>query len=168
MYSIFYYVPVYLILAALGMSLANQRVETVVRKQRWLKYFSYVAIAGIIIASILLHFFSWISIIIALAGAIELLLITLKSKRGLLSFLIYGLVAYGFIYFSFNFKMEAVLFIYFQVFIFDAFGQITGQLFGKRSLVPKISPAKTVEGLIGGLGFCIISALLGAQWVQIP
>src|SRR5262245_28143609 len=111
MFSIFYYVPIYLALAALGMSLGNKRVEAAVRKQRWLKYFSYVAITGIIIASILLQFFSWISIIIALAGVIELLRATLKTKRLLSSTLIYGLIACGFICFSFNFKMEAVLFI---------------------------------------------------------
>lgn len=169
MYSIFYYVPIYLLLAALGMSLANKKAEAIVRKQRWLKYFSYVVITGVIIASILFHFFSWISIIVALAGAIELLLITIKNKPGLLfSFLIYGLIACGFIYFSFNFKTEALLFIYFQVFIFDAFGQITGQLFGKTPLVPGISPAKTIEGFVGGWVFCIVSAVLGATWVLVP
>jgi phosphatidate cytidylyltransferase len=169
MNSIFYYVPVYLALAALGMSIANKKAEAVVRKQRWLKYFSYIIITGIVITSVFLHFFKWISVVIVLGGALELLLIGLKNRRRLFfSFVIYGLIACGFIFFSFNFSMEAVLFIYFQVFIFDAFGQITGQLFGKRSLIPKISPAKTVEGLIGGWLFCIISALLASEWVHIP
>ena len=43
--------------------------------------------------------------------------------------------------------------------MFDAFSQIAGQLFGKTKLVPKISPAKTVEGAIGGFIVCIITAL---------
>jgi phosphatidate cytidylyltransferase len=169
MYSIFYYVPVYVVLAALGMSIANKKAEAIVRKQRWLKYFSYIIITGIIIASIFFHFFRWISLLIVLAGCIELVRISIKNKRSLLfAFLIYGMIACGFVFFSFRFGREALLFIYFQVFIFDAFGQITGQLFGKRSLLPTISPTKTVEGLIGGGVFCIISAVLGATWVGLP
>ena len=169
MYSIFYYIPVYLVLAALGMSMANKTAGTVVRKQRWLKYFSYVVITGIVITSVFLHFFKWISLVMVLGGLFELLVISFANRRNLLfSFLLYGLIACGFICFSFDFRTEAVLFIYFQVFIFDAFGQITGQLFGQRSLIPKISPAKTIEGLIGGWLFCIASALLGAGWVHIP
>jgi len=168
MYSIFYYVPVYLVLAALGMAIANRRAEVVVRRQRWVKYFSYIIITAIVITSVFLGFFKWIALIIVLAGCIELVRTHFKNMRSLLlSFLIYSLIACGFILFSFNFGKEAVLFIYFQVFIFDAFGQITGQLFGKRQLVPKISLAKTIEGLIGGWAFCIISALLGAAWVDI-
>ena len=169
MYSIFYYIPVYLVLAALGMSMANKKTGTVVRKQRWLKYFSYIVITGIVITSVFLHFFKWISLLMVLGGLFELLVISFANRRNLLfSLLLYGLIACGFICFSFDFRTEAVLFIYFQVFIFDAFGQITGQLFGKRSLIPKISPAKTIEGLIGGWLFCIASALLGAGWVHIP
>ncbi len=146
MYSIFYYIPVYLVLAALGMSMANKKAGTVVRKQRWLKYFSYIVITGIVITSVFLHFFKWISLVIVLAGFVELLVISFTKKRNLLfPLLLYGLIACGFICFSFHFRTEAVLFIYFQVFIFDAFGQITGQLFGKRSLIPKISPAKQSE-----------------------
>jgi len=169
MYSIFYYVPVYLVLAALGMSIANRKVEAVVRKQRWLKYSSYIVITGIVITSVFFGFFKWTALVIVLAGCIELLNIHFKTRGNLVfALLIYWLIACGFVLFSLHFTKAGVLFIYFQVFIFDAFGQITGQLFGKRPLVPKISPAKTVEGLIGSCTFCIISALLGANWIHIP
>jgi hypothetical protein len=124
MYSIFYYIPVYLVLAALGMSIANKKADTVVRKQRWLKYFSYIVITGIVITSVFLHFFKWISLVIVLAGSFELLVISFTNKRDLLfTFLLYGLIAGGFICFSFNFRTEAVLFIYFQVFIFVRLGK---------------------------------------------
>jgi phosphatidate cytidylyltransferase len=33
----------------------------------------------------------------------------------------------------------------------DGFSQVVGQLVGRRRLAPRISPAKTVEGLLGGL-----------------
>ena len=169
MYSIFYYVPVYLVLAALGMSMANRKAEAVVRQQRWLKYLSYVVITAIIITSVFFHFFKWISLVIVLAGYLELLKIHFKGRQRLvLSLFIYSSIAFGFISFAFTFTREALLFIYFQVFIFDAFGQITGQLFGKRPLIPRISPSKTIEGLIGGWAFSTISALLGASWVHLP
>ena len=81
MYSIFYYVPIYLVLAALGMSMANKKAEPVVRKQRWLKYFSYIVITGIVITSVFLHFFKVISLVIVFAGFVELLVITFDNKR---------------------------------------------------------------------------------------
>ena len=51
--------------------------------------------------------------------------------------------------------------------MFDGFCQITGQLFGKHPLAPKISAAKTVEGLAGGWLFCLIAAVLAANWISI-
>ena len=42
----------------------------------------------------------------------------------------------------------------------DGGGYFIGSKFGKRKLCPKISPKKTVEGALGGLVFCLISALL--------
>ena len=38
----------------------------------------------------------------------------------------------------------------------DIFAYLTGRLFGKHKLVPKVSPKKTVEGAIGGTFFCTL------------
>jgi len=47
----------------------------------------------------------------------------------------------------------ATVFLYLTVATNDALAQITGELFGVRPLVPHISPAKTVEGAVGGILF---------------
>ncbi len=42
----------------------------------------------------------------------------------------------------------------------DTFAFLTGRLLGKHPLFPRISPAKTVEGALGGFFFTIIAAIL--------
>jgi len=169
MASIFYYIAIYLVIGAIGMSIANTKVAPPVRKKRWLKYFTYILITGLVIASIFLNFFVWLSCLIVAVGVVELSRADRNGRPGLIirSFLVYAVIACGFLFFSSYFRLQSVLFIYFQVLIFDAFGQITGQLFGKKLLAPRVSPTKTVEGLIGGWLFCIVSALLGATWVNL-
>ncbi len=51
-------------------------------------------------------------------------------------------------------------FLYLTVSTNDAFAQIVGQLLGRRQLVPRLSPAKTVEGALGGILF---AAAMGAS-----
>lgn len=52
-----------------------------------------------------------------------------------------------------------VVFLYLVVATNDALAQITGQLWGRTPLSPVISPAKTVEGAVGGLLFAGAMAL---------
>ena len=169
MYRVIYYIIIFLLLGAGGMAIANKKAVPAERKQRWLKYFTYVFITGMLIISIFFHFFFWIAWIIAIASSIELLKINIatRSKAGffILSFLVFFPVVTGFLFFAKRFNDPFLLFIYFQVLIFDGFCQITGQLFGKHLLVPKISPTKTWEGLAGGWLFCIIAGILAAKWL---
>jgi phosphatidate cytidylyltransferase len=44
----------------------------------------------------------------------------------------------------------------------DGFSQVIGQWLGRRVLAPRVSPAKTVEGLLGGL----VGAVLVAVWLR--
>ncbi len=52
----------------------------------------------------------------------------------------------------------------------DTFAYLTGVLFGKHPLAPKISPKKTLEGLLGSLVFTIAGGavafhyIMGAEW----
>ena len=49
----------------------------------------------------------------------------------------------------------------------DVFQYISGNILGKRKITPKISPNKTVEGLIGGIIFTTLTATLLKNFVNI-
>lgn len=53
-----------------------------------------------------------------------------------------------------------MLFLLILTEINDAAQYMWGKLFGKRPIVPKISPKKTVEGLIGGVATCAVFSIL--------
>jgi len=55
---------------------------------------------------------------------------------------------------------ELILFSFLVVSIFDSFSQISGQLWGKRKIMPVVSPGKTLEGLTGGAAVAIFSSVL--------
>jgi len=43
-----------------------------------------------------------------------------------------------------------------------------GRTFGKKKLIPSVSPGKTVEGAVGGLGLTIIVSLLYVRFILMP
>src|SRR6266498_644812 len=120
MHPIFYYILIYLLLGAIGMSIANIKANPDIRRQRWLKYFFYILITGVVIASIFFSVFKWVSIFIVSSGFIELILVNVHDRKNFSigSIIIYGLIAFGFTFFAFYFAIQALLFIYFQVLIF--------------------------------------------------
>jgi phosphatidate cytidylyltransferase len=54
------------------------------------------------------------------------------------------------------------------VFVGDTMAYISGLLFGKKKIFPRISPKKTVVGAVGGLLGSIAAALVCAQWFDYP
>jgi phosphatidate cytidylyltransferase len=171
MHPIVYYTILFAIAGAIGMAVANRKAEKKVRKGRWLKYSMYILITGTVIASIGYHFFDWVAVIIVFISLIELTMHHIKKKvtviKALSATLIFLIVAAGFTLYANVFDSPFLLFIYFQVLVFDGFCQVTGQLWGKRQLAPSISPTKTVEGLVGGWICCIVAAMLAASWIDV-
>lgn len=53
-----------------------------------------------------------------------------------------------------------ILFAMFCAWISDAFAYFGGRFFGKHKLAPKISPKKTIEGLISGVLGCVLSNII--------
>lgn len=168
MHPVVYYTVFFAIAGAAGMAVANRKAQKAVRRQRWLKYFTYILITGTVIASIRFHFVFWLSLFIVGASLAELIKVNLRRQGGLvlLSAIVFLPVATGFVLFTRALDWSFLLFAYFQVLVFDGFCQVTGQLWGKRRLWASVSPAKTVEGLIGGWVCCIIAAVLAADWIK--
>ena len=57
-----------------------------------------------------------------------------------------------------------VLFLALVTWAADTGAYYAGTLWGKHLLAPKISPKKTVEGLVGGIGLAVAAALLAQAW----
>lgn len=169
MHPIVYYILIFLAIGAVGMAVGNKHAEPKTRKQRWLKYFTYIIFTGVVVLGIFFNFIIWIAVIIVAVSFIELFKVSFSKSFSqiIVPILVFALVATGFIFFTSKFQYSFLLFIYLQVLVFDGFCQITGQLIGKRQLAPSISVAKTVEGLIGGFIFCLIAAMMSANWVRI-
>jgi phosphatidate cytidylyltransferase len=56
------------------------------------------------------------------------------------------------------------LFVIGLVWLTDAGAYYVGQLMGRHPLAPTISPKKTIEGAIGGLGFSVLGSLGAKFW----
>ena len=53
-----------------------------------------------------------------------------------------------------------------MIWVNDSFAYIVGKSFGKQKLFYRISPHKTVEGFLGGLFFCCISASIVSRYID--
>jgi phosphatidate cytidylyltransferase len=173
MHPVVYYIFFFLGIGAAGMALGSRKAEPEVRRQRWLKYFTYIFFTGVVVLGIFFDFFPWVAALIVIGGMAELIKVNAAAEkkvasRSFYSIELFAAIATGFIFFSITFHYSFLIFIYFQVMVFDGFCQITGQLFGRHPLAPSISPAKTWEGLIGGWLFCILVAMASAGWINIP
>lgn len=94
---------------------------------------------------------SWIVVFYsAIPFAISALLLWSKSNSPVEMF--------GFEILHPNYFPKLLLSIFLLIWTFDSFAYISGSLFGKHKIMPKVSPKKSWEGFFGGL---IISIVLG-------
>jgi phosphatidate cytidylyltransferase len=163
------------LLGALLMAIINARNPRVDAKKNWIKYLVYLIIVNGLITSILFkkEIFQLICYLIILVGYFEILRAGIKSKKSrvaLPAVIVFSFLSFTFIQFS-NHSKELLLMTVFVITIFDAFSQLSGQLFGKIKIVPSISPNKTLEGLMGGLLFAILASIyirsaLQFSWIE--
>ena len=171
LHPVFYYIFAQLLIGAVGMGIANRKADTLTKRQRWLKFFTYILIVGFVLSAILLHWFWCVAPLIVVIGGVELLRAILHSQQrvalpiALLIVTGYVFVSGSFVVFAWVSAQSFLLFIYFQVITFDGFSQVCGQLAGKQALLPAVSPNKTVEGLAGGMLFTLLATALARHWI---
>ena len=105
MHPIVYYIIILIVVGGAGMAIANKGAAKLVRKQRWLKYFMYILITGIVILGIFFNFFNWVSYVIVVVSFIEILKVNFSGSpkpvlQLVISFLVLAIVSTGFIFFG--------------------------------------------------------------------
>ena len=156
----------YFSLGGLGFYLINRNKAPEIARKSYIKLGVYFIIINVLFFSIVINSsaFKYVSMLIIIAGFLELLKLFRANgfKQRIFfgfSLLAYAILSTGFYFFS-GFGKELVLFSFLILSIFDSFSQITGQLFGRTKILPDISPNKTLGGVIGGVVIAIASALL--------
>jgi phosphatidate cytidylyltransferase len=140
----------------------------------------YISYAGLIVASLALSYATWnggiAGLAVATAIAIPVLLIQLLT-RGPEGFVASATATtFSLLYLPFlagflillgrtSTGLERVMTFVILVGCNDTFGYIVGVLIGKHALVPKISPKKSWEGLIGSLVFTIAGGILAFTYI---
>ena len=85
-------------------------------------------------------------------------------------FIFYITSSFIFIYLIANFNgfydPSIILGCFILIWVNDSFAYIVGKKFGKQKLFYSISPHKTVEGFLGGLLFCCISASIVSRYID--
>lgn len=154
----------YFILGAIAFYFIGRKKSNAAKKRIWAKYFTYFFIIHTIFIAIYLGFpyFVILATAISLIGLAELIGVFRnagqKRRYGFFipAVMLYLAVVIPFILFSTSEK-PVLYFAFVVVSVFDAFSQISGQLFGKRKLIPSISPNKTTGGLVGGALLAIVT-----------
>ena len=173
LHPVFYITLPCFLIGAACIALINKRRGKSAKKEneaRWLKYWVYLILVHVVIVAIIQGgtYFLYLMALITAIGAVELLYqgIT-NSERSVFSIffsiVLYLTVVYGFYLFA-GMATKYILFVYVVVLCFDGFSQLCGQLMGKNKLVPQISPAKTVEGLVGGIVLTVAVSFIIGHW----
>lgn len=164
--TIYFIILSYFALGAIGFYLINRHKDRQVARKSYIKLGTYFVIINLLFFSIVIDpfFFDILAAIIIGMGFLEITRLFWRSGFAhrpyfLFSLLLLMVLSFGFFRFS-RLDHGLILFSFLVLSIFDAFSQITGQLFGRHKIFPKISPNKTLEGMIGGGLIALLSTLL--------
>lgn len=151
-------------LGATFMAIACRRIEPTVARARWFKlgvFFVIVhAVLGVSMAGR-----PWVVLLVAAilaAGTVELLRAwrRMPSPRPRRVWPVFGIVAAVGLLSSWMLPVATFALLFLITAASDGFSQVVGQWVGRRPLAPRISPAKTMEGLLGGLAAAVGVAML--------
>lgn len=171
----FKFTTILLIYFALGAGITlkiNQKKDPETAFQSWIKYLVYLGLSVSLFTIIWFWplFFRFVCLAVVSIGFFELSRLEINSKKHHKLFFFSILVAYlaiSGLFYSFGQLGRPVLLLsFFTVSSFDAFSQASGQLFGKKKMMPAISPNKTVGGFIGGIIMSVLTAVLVGNILQ--
>ncbi len=171
---LYFIIILFFLIGGISIHFINLKKGIINRKENWIKYLGYFIIINALFIAININgkAFCYVSVLIVIAGCIELINLQLKQKglgifSFLLVFLIYGIYSILFLFFAQS-KKEVLLFTLFIVCFFDSFSQISGQLFGKKKITPRLSPNKTYEGFFGGIFVSLIMSTFIGFLLKFP
>jgi phosphatidate cytidylyltransferase len=143
-------------LGAVGMAAANRRVAAPVASQRWFKFAVFFLIVHVVLGAAALgavplralYLIAWSCCVVEAIAAWRQIAPPRPGQAwpvgaGLLLLATWATVSHA---------AATLVWCFMTVACADGFAQITGQLLGRRPLAPRLSPAKTLEGALGGLG----------------
>lgn len=169
-WTLFYIMLVFFSTGAAVIVQLNKKSDEKQRKARWVKYTFYLAVVIVTVWCIRVGVLHYLAIGILVIGAWELIsgwrLAGRSAPLVILSVIAYVAIAFSFYRFSSQVALERILYVYTIVFTFDGFAQLTGQLFGKRKILPRISPEKTVAGVVGGYLMGVATGLFVMRWLD--
>ena len=173
-----YLLPYFLLMAhfvsgAFCLIRINHKLDKGEANKQWIKFGVYLLLVNLVWFSLvwfpaIFPFIGWMVILMASA---EWWRATGKLRKKMWLILAFLLVAGGFAGFLYM-DINILLFTYFVVVLFDGSCQVSGQLLGKRALLPGISPRKTLEGPIGGVMITMATGLLtrsifSFEWLEL-
>jgi phosphatidate cytidylyltransferase len=162
----------YFLIGTIGIYIINRNKEPQAARKSWIKHITYFLIINILFFSIIINpvVFRFIAVLIICVGFCELFVLYRKSgfnhkKIFFPAVFTLAVLASGFYSFS-GMDKGLILYTFFLLSIFDGFSQVTGQLWGRRKLFPRVSPNKTVEGFIGGAIAALLSAFIFKNFIN--
>lgn len=156
-------VPGFLV-GAIFMALSNRGAGRGTAQQRWLKLgVFFLIVHAVLVVAVLGR--PWTTLLLAAittAGSVELWRAwrQMSPPKPPLIWPVYVLSCATVLVISTRLSGAAFAFLFLVTAATDGFSQVIGQLLGRHPLAPKTSPAKTIEGLLGGLVAAIVVALL--------
>lgn len=154
-------ITLHFISGAIFIFLMTRRLDAERSKKQWTKFFTYLLLFNLIWNSVIYAhvFFLVLGYTLMIFCLLEWWKAIQERREKIWLMLGFILALAGFWRFLYLPENE-ILYTFFIVILFDGASQISGQLLGKKSLLPRISPNKTVEGLLGGSVITLATVLL--------
>jgi phosphatidate cytidylyltransferase len=147
-------------------ALANRCAPSEERRRRWFKLLTFIAVVHLVLIAVQLGR-PWLLVgaaIVLIVGFWELTnALSAEGERwSVTPYLLMGSyigLGLALLYSLSRLSPMIVAFIYLVVAAFDGFSQAVGQFVGRRKLAPSLSPAKTIEGALGGAAGAVAVAV---------